>query len=578
MEEEKNAFVAAFHSKGFQLKQSDASERLHLMAKSLSLSAAQIAAVYQRFSFSPLREYNNEVKVEDLDEFQKFVVREQQRKEAERQKQSSAKPLEYKTPGRKRGVEEVLGDYTNRLQLESVKRTPAKQNALREQESPLTGASGQVSQDCIVLKSYNKHLTFSSAQAATSKRMAPVMELSDPVNPTTQIMLDSLEGQDDYLEARMLRFASAVEAAGGPEAHSNCAQTTQEKQWFLGTICGKGKGSLDPKCVYLEGTSKYSEGCKVHLDLERLESCRLFPGQVVLVEGINSDGKSLHATNLVSSVGPPLITLPEPKAKPEEGPCYLSVVVGSGPFSMHEDLSYEPLHALVEYCSQQKPDLLVLSGPFVDSEHPKVKNGLMEATPADMFEEVVLTSLLAILSHTSIVIVPSTRDLQHLSVFPQPAMEGPKPEGLLYLSNPSTFSCRGVTFGIVTTDVLRHILGNEVWKGSAGDRIAAAASHVLAQQSYYPLFPPARHTALETMMGDNLKLSTTPDVLLFPSELTSFVKSLQAKSSDVLCVNPGRLSKGCSRGSFAHLQFGVQTQAEKSKCVAQHCRVDIKRI
>jgi hypothetical protein len=47
----------------------------------------------------------------------------------------------------------------------------------------------------------------------------------------------------------------------------------------------------------------------------------------------------------------------------------------------------------------------------------------------------------------------------------------------------------------------------------------------------------------------NLHLDQTPDVLLLPSQLNPFSK----KIGDVLCVNPGKLTKGNSAGTFARL-------------------------
>ena len=80
-------------------------------------------------------------------------------------------------------------------------------------------------------------------------------------------------------------------------------------------------------------------------------------------------------------------------------------------------------------------------------------------------------------------LIPSTRDAQHMPVFPQPAFDIQGHPGITSLGNPVTFCCNGVTFGVVASDVLRHMSAQEVQRGNAGsDRMAGLASLILGQQ------------------------------------------------------------------------------------------------
>ena len=115
-------------------------------------------------------------------------------------------------------------------------------------------------------------------------------------------------------------------------------------------------------------------------------------------------------------------------------------------------------------------------------------------------------------------------------------------------------TCPQVVFGLVTSDVLMHLAGAEAQRGPGADRMAALAGHLVAQQrcagpplphahaelcrrakqvprssyravrSYYPLFPPALGTFLDTSLGAALGMPVTPDVLLLPSNLAPFAK------------------------------------------------------
>ena len=67
------------------------------------------------------------------------------------------------------------------------------------------------------------------------------------------------------------------------------------------------------------------------------------------------------------------------------GAAGLSMVVAAGPFSSKDNAEYEPLQALLEHCSQQPPDVLVLLGAFVDADHPHIQAGTLQESYADLF-------------------------------------------------------------------------------------------------------------------------------------------------------------------------------------------------
>ena len=108
---------------------------------------------------------------------------------------------------------------------------------------------------------------------------------------------------------------------------------------------------------------------------------------------------------------------------------------------------------------------------------------LAAATLTPSFAHLQVLSLLAsVHSSAHVVIVPSARDVHHWPVFPQLPMTGQAPENVLLVGNPFTFQCQGVTFGVVTTDVLRHMSAQEIQRGNAGaDRLSSLGSHLIGQ-------------------------------------------------------------------------------------------------
>ena len=49
--------------------------------------------------------------------------------------------------------------------------------------------------------------------------------------------------------------------------------------------------------------------------------------------------------------------------------------VAAGPFTTSDSLLYEPLADLMQKVQNDKPDLLILLGPFVDTKHDQIING-----------------------------------------------------------------------------------------------------------------------------------------------------------------------------------------------------------
>ena len=58
-----------------------------------------------------------------------------------------------------------------------------------------------------------------------------------------------------------------------------------------------------------------------------------------------------------------------------QGCAPLKIMAASGPFTTSDNLEYEPLVDLVNIINKEKPDVVLLTGPFVDMRHQAVRGG-----------------------------------------------------------------------------------------------------------------------------------------------------------------------------------------------------------
>ena len=122
-----------------------------------------------------------------------------------------------------------------------------------------------------------------------------------------------------------------------------------------------------------------------------------------------------------------------------------SVFVAAGPYSSSEDLSYEALKEIASLIASSAFDLVILMGPFLDEKHPLVSSGRVTRSFPRLYRQQVEPLLYKIETNCRrLLLVPSTRDVHHKPVFPQPPFPSPSlksstKRNVSSLPNPATF-------------------------------------------------------------------------------------------------------------------------------------------
>ena len=389
--------------------------------------------------------------------------------------------------------------------------------------------------------------------------------------------------------------------------------SSQEDVWVVGRVCcDTSQGKMNKSSVYLEGLRR-DGGRLVRLNLEKVETYSLFPGQLVLISGVNSTGREMLVKNIVYDTSPPQASS-DPAAMLEfqhsqkyQGGVASNIFIAAGPFTTSENLSYEPLNDLLINILEKKPDVVILIGPFVDITQPHVASGdteleLLEneevvGTHIASYEmifiekfirdgvqrffndekedgEVVASKLIA----TNIILIPSLLDAHHESVFPQPpfgdrdvvktefyeetfgvlnipySKDGDPRKRVHLLPNPCMFKVNEVLFGVTSSDVLFSMSTDEVSQNCEGpNRLVRMANHLIQQQSFMPQYPPSSNivSQMDFRHSKHWQMPIAPDVLVLPSKLNNFASEVNG----TVVVNPGQLAKGATGGTYAELSI-----------------------
>lgn len=448
-----------------------------------------------------------------------------------------------------------------------------------------------------VVESINSHLSMPTAPAQIPA--APRVKLK----ANTELpkfaykgMAMKLSEASEILDDRVDTFTDLVQeyhqlsdqAFGNP-----AAQSTAEVVAVGRIACDVPNGRLNAASLVLETSRRMGAGMRVPLRFENNLSYDLFPGKIVALRGTNVSGEYFSVSEVLE-----LPTLPVAASTPSEFDVHndrltssdgstrpLSILLASGPYTTDLDLSFAPLHTLLAKAQAESPDVLILTGPFLDLDHPVIASGDVEphlpadakidpdrATLVDVFRILVaepIQALTRVHPSMTIILVPSTRDAisNHVS-YPQdrfPRQPLGLPKQVQIVTNPITLSINEMVVGISSADILSELRRENVFQSAKGaafqeDMLARLSSAIIEQRHYFPVYPPQaqenlikpapipgeiaapaseeRLATAATLDLSYLKLAewlnVRPDVLILPSVLSPFAKV--CSTSDTACV------------------------------------------
>ena len=137
--------------------------------------------------------------------------------------------------------------------------------------------------------------------------------------------------------------------------------------------------------------------------------------------------------------------------------------------------------------------------------------------------------------------------------------------------NPCTLQLNEIVIGVTGTDAIFHMSADET-NGNLvpGSRLTRISQHMLQQQSYYPLFPPAPGTNLDLKHMKHWRMPCQPDLLIAPSKLTSFARPVL----DTVVLNPGQLSKNTTGGTFGVMEIHPMKREELENTAGDDVELD----
>ena len=404
-----------------------------------------------------------------------------------------------------------------------------------------------------------------------------------------------LSDSSEILDDRIDDFMSIIQKYHNLEdtAFGNAASQSTNEIIAVGRIASDTpEAKLNAASLILETSRRMGAGIRVPLKIDALLAYQFFPGQIVAVRGTNASGADFTVSEVLEV---PLLPVPisplesinvfnERLGVTEDSLSHpLNMMFASGPYTAEDNLEFEPFQALCTKAAEEMADALIITGPFLDIEHPLLAAGdfdppeglnpEVDSTMSALFRYWIsapLQRLCSAVPSITVIMIPSVRDAvsKHVS-WPQEQFSKKDlglPKQVKMLPNPCTISLNETVISVSSQDILFELSQEQISGGNKGsqDLLTRLPRHLIEQRHFFPLFPPRSRDSLPKGAGPQptgacldigyLKLgewlNVRPDVLVLPSILTPSVKVRRVVIAmfhicrPLTCIPGGRVRAG----------------------------------
>jgi len=323
--------------------------------------------------------------------------------------------------------------------------------------------------------------------------------------------------------------------------------------------------------LMLEGDLSVSGGNRVKLDISVLDKYSIFPGQTVVVKGVNTSGHEVVAQAIYDDFSDPIkkplvanvlmTKWMDPDSRIVTA-APVMLLTACGPFTATNTFDYigSPLQSFAKVVAQKKPTVLILLGPLIDVNNPAVNS--VDVT----FQEAAVNLLNSFTKDCcqpgiamQILIAPSILDAHHELVFPQPPyfdlddFETPDPDLqiLELMCNPAQFWVNDYFFAVTSYDVLHPLNRQLTYLDRTNSRkptkLDLICEHLIKQRSFYPSLTGPQ---LDRTFNKDLHLHRSPDVFLTSTNLKYFAINTPQGTA---VLNSRTLARGSGCGAYSQI-------------------------
>ena len=227
----------------------------------------------------------------------------------------------------------------------------------------------------------------------------------------------------------------------------------------------------------------------------------------------------------------------------------LVVISACGPFSPDNMLLFDSISELELKVRSDSPDVVILTGPFLDVNHPLVAAGTVcdafgrpvsfdEIYKEEIFPKLARLARACEVAKSQLFIVPALSEARFDFPLPQPPLNtsalfsGIAPS-IQFVSNPATIEIGDYKLLVSSTDALAALNANVLFKqGDGPGRVDACLAHLLDAKTLFPVSPSGVRINPEL---SHLLTNAPTDIIVFPSAGRRFAKLVES----TLFVNSG---------------------------------------